>query len=166
MMKYKERIAATKLIVEFMGWDRGYPRLPYKLPKGFNSGIWDEDGRAAKECEFGQLRFDESMDWMLLVIDKIEKLKGKGAPFDVALSPRKWGCRVEYYESGHYKLPTTIVTVSIRGQFGKDEPNGMCKRGWLMRTAENKTEAVFIACYEFLKWVEKNKGAMVKRPVK
>lgn len=153
-MEIENRISTSMLMADFLGWKKQVGlSVVYKLPTKFKSGLVDSDGKTIKYCSVEQLRFHESLDWMELVWNKIEKTKGKGAPFCVHLSDRYWGSHIDYFERGHMKPPVTIVSTVIRCKEWKDESNRRGVTNFFY--SDSKAESLFISCAYFIEWAKK-----------
>ena len=123
----------NKLIAEFMSWDSNESKTVFYEPTDEVQGI---DGFTLENLPF------DNWNWLMEVVEKIESLK----PIEF-LSGRNWICfDVRIYKT--FNTQTNYCVIKYLKESGDMTiSNGFSKN--------NKKEAVYNACVEFIKWYNK-----------
>ncbi len=127
----------NRIIAEFMGHDKKGDDATWTFPSYLQGKLWvdehffdnTDEYIGRKPIEVSELKFHSDWRWMMEVVDKIESLG-----FDTSL---------DRYEFG--KKTTFFIRYG-----GSNTQSGISK--------DNKIEAVYNACLEFIQWYNQNKN--------
>lgn len=133
----EEIIEGNKLIAEFMGYNLVIPSMR-RYPNNWKTSYWERNYDIEKHttdhvlCEENGLKYHSSWDWLMPVVEKIEKL-----------STISFECK--YYDPDYkredYEVKSFYFIYSFSSQNKK-----------FIANSNNKLEAYWLAVVEFIKY--------------